>query len=305
MWGLAEDNLVNWVDDDPTEATRRKVREATAETSITRDKKGSNDGDSTSLGGTTEEQNAARLRTRTMAAASFASLRVTREHIIQQMHEQVTRAVEDGISTNQALAGDNRIHTMLLTLLPANMQREVFMAIVSREAAYPRVRKLFGAPPYAFLRVGDAGMLRAAGFAPSRRNVAYDSFRVANYAQFGLPHLLDTYGRQYRVAQENDGEDSPVAYMALRRDIIIKATFVVRIKKYLRSHRAATLNDAEGKEALSFPRVGEVVHMQPTPAILRMMAASMDDNAAVDVRIVEVHRLAPKASTAVVLGVTH
>lgn len=240
---------------------------------------------------------------RSAPSVAFDSLRAVREHITEMMQEQVARASEEGTPANQALAGDGRAHLMLMTLLPTNLQRAVFLAVVSREAAYPRVRTLFGAPPYAFLRAEDAGMLRAAGFAASRRNVAYDGFHVANYSQFGAPHLIDAYGRQYRVAQERDDESAPVAFMALRRGGDPRTTFVVRIKKRARAERAALMRDATGRAALSFPRIGELLHMTPTPTILRMMAAPATDAAPVEVRVVALRLSDHKAATAILSGV--
>jgi len=300
MWGAEEDDLVGWEDEGPEELMGREVREAEAEASAARrEEAATDDGD-----GDAEDRalNTRSERERRTAAAAFVSLRAAREHIIDLMQEQVNLAAVDGIPANEAIGGDSRAHMMLVTLLPTNMQREVFMAVVSRDAAYPRVRTLFGAPPYAFLRAEDAGMLRAAGFASSRRNVTYDGFHVANYSQFGAPHLLDQFDRQYRVAQEKDDESAPVAFMALRRGGDSQVTFVVRIKKRVHSVRAAMMRDAAGKVALSFPRVGEMVRLRPTATIIRMTAAAATEATAVDVRVVGVRLSDHKAATAIMSG---
>jgi hypothetical protein len=307
MWGVDEDDLVGWGDEDPEEAMGHEVREVMAEANAVRREAAVDGADGAEGDDGADDAPPARgtgsAHQRRVAASAFASLHAAREHIDGLMQEQINRATEEGTPANQTLSGDSRVHMMLVTLLPMNMQRDVFMSIVSREAAYPRVRTLFGAPPYAFLRAEDAGMLRAAGFASSRRNVAYDGFHVANYSQFGAPHLVDSYERQYRVAQEKDGEGAQVAFMALRRGGDPKVTFIVRIKKRARSVRAAMLRDATGKIALSFPRAGEVVRMRPTPAIIRMIAANAADATAVDVRVVAVRLSDQKAATAIISGV--
>jgi hypothetical protein len=303
MWGAEEDDLVEWEDDGPGEVMGAEVREAITEASAARrETANAADGD----GGGDEDAAFGRgvisARERRIAMSAFTSLRTTREHITDLMQEQVSRAAEEGTPANQAVAGDSRAHMMLVTLLPLNMQREVFMVVVSRDVAYPRVRTLFGAPPYAFLRTEDAGMLRAAGFASSRRNVAYDGFHVVNYSQFGAPHLTDQYDRQYRVAQEKDDEGAQVAFMALRRGDS-RVTLVVRIKKRAHSVRAAMLSDAAGRVALSFPRSGEVVRVRPTAAIIRMISAASADATTVDVRVVAVRLSDQKAATAIISGV--
>ena len=302
MWGQDDDDVVGWGDDEPGGLMSREVREAMSEAEAERNSTLAS-GEAPPDDGSASRHYASHEHALLLATAMFDSLRSTKEHIIDLMRTQVDRAAVEDTVANEAIAGDHRAHVMLITLLPANMQRDVFMAVVTREAAYPRVRNLFGAPPYAFLRPEDAGMLRAEGFASSRRNVAYGGFHIVNYSQFGAPHLVDTYGRQYRVAQEKDDEMSPVAFRALRRGGDPRVTFVVRIMKRARSVRAAMLRDQIGKVALAFPRVGEVVRMRPTPMIIRMLSASASDAEPVDVRIVGIRVADSKAATAVVVGV--
>lgn len=301
MWGAEEDSLVGWRDEDLGEEARDEAGAAQREFANVTTSGG--DGDNQQEQAYARGAMSGARQRHVVDTSAFTSLRTTKEHIVALMEDQITRAAEEEAPANQAISGDSRVHMMLVTLLPLNMQREVFMAVVCRDVAYPRVRTLFGAPPYAFLRTEDAGMLRAAGFAPTRRNVAYDGFHVANYSQFGAPHLIDQHDRQYRVAQEKDGENAQVAFMALQRGGDPKVTFVVRIKKRARSVRATMLRDAMGKIALSFPRAGEVVRMRPTATIIHMIAANTADAAAVDIRVVAVRLSGHSAATAIMSGV--
>lgn len=297
MWGQEEDAHVEWGRDDRDDHDNGGVEPPGREARQGRGESTTNDNPGAS------NRRATMSRNRQLATTTaFISLRSTKEHIIDLMREQVDRATAEGTVANEAVSGDSHVHVMLVTLLPVNLQRAVFMAVVSRDDAYPRVRTLFGAPPYAFLRPEDAGMLRAEGFAVGRRNVTYDGFHVVNYSQFGAPHLLDGYDRQYRVSQEKDDEGAPVAFMALRIGGDPRTTFIVRLKKRPRAVRSAMLRDSKGRAALSFPQVGEVIRMRPTPTIMRMISANASEAAAVDVRVVGVRLSDHKASTAVIVG---
>lgn len=304
MWGAEEDDLVGWENESLEDSMGREVHEAvTKATAARREAVAAENGDDDGDGVPDRDRDVSANKRQAVAATAFSSLRYAREHIANMMQDQINLATEKGTLANQAIPGDSRAHLMLVTLLPMNMQRDVFMTVVCREEAYPRVRTLFGAPPYAFLRSEDSGMLRAAGFASSRRNVTYDGFHIANYSQFGAPHLTDTYDRQYRISQEKDDEGAQVAFMALHRGGDQKVTLIVRIKKRSRSVRAVMLRDVAGKVALSFPLAGELLRMRPTTTIIRMTLARASDATPVDIRVLAVRLSDQKASTAVLLGV--
>lgn len=134
------------------------------------------------------------------------TLSTVAQAVIEAMQKQVTRAIDVRAEPNKPVDGDANARIAFLTLLPNVLQRSVFLAIAPDHASWPRLRTLFGAPPYAFLRPEDTDMIRAAGIAPGRSNMGYDNSEraaIANYSQFGTPHALDEQGRQYRLVQDN------------------------------------------------------------------------------------------------------
>jgi len=220
-----------------------------------------------------EERSNPRKRRRLEDENPFATIQTASAHIERLMNTQIGRANEESVAPNVAAKGDNAVRDLFYTLLPAYAQRQVLLGVMSSSRAYPRIRALFGSPPYAFLRPGDAGIVRAAGFSISRRHMAYkDDGHVLNYSQFGIEHLVDSLGRQYRVVQDGDPETAPVAVNALpSRGGERPREFVVRIKKRTRGVRSELMKTVEGRQSLSFPRPGEIVVARPTVRVCRML----------------------------------
>ena len=177
---------------------------------------------------------------------------------------QIERAKETHVAMNESIHGDERARKSMFTLLPNQYIREVFLNVIRTNDALPRIRPLFGAPPYSFLLPEDAGLVRSGGFAPSRVNMTYDkSNMTANYSQFGLPQLVDSYMREYRIVAFGKVEkgdsllfnfDAHYSSKPLRMD--------VRVPKRSRQERVKMLKDASLRKAIVFPNVGETVVLQ-------------------------------------------
>ena len=119
-----------------------------------------------------------------------------------QVQKQVDLALAEGNTPNESRAGDAAVRDYILLLLPEAEQRRLFLQTAGSPRAWPRLKPLFGAPPYNFLKPQDAGLLRAGGFAVGRKNMVYDDpSRIANQAQFGPGQMVDEYTREYRVVQ--------------------------------------------------------------------------------------------------------
>ena len=132
------------------------------------------------------------------------------EHLHELMDAQVTKALDLGAPANAACPGDAAARNTFYTLLPDVQQRLVFVRLAGQMRAWPRLRPLFGAPPYGFLRPEDAGLLRAAGIAQGRANMTHDAVQAAaSYTQFGAGQLTDELAREYRVIRQAERARRP------------------------------------------------------------------------------------------------
>ena len=84
------------------------------------------------------------------------------------LEDQLERAKEQRPAINESINGDAHAKKTLITLLPDQSVRLLFIEIIRNGQAWQRIRPLFGAPPYHFLKPEDAGLLRAGA---SRRAV--------------------------------------------------------------------------------------------------------------------------------------
>lgn len=143
--------------------------------------------------------------------------------IVDEMHSQVEQAIATGAECNVDVTGDALVRKRAQTVLNRRDLRRTFLLLAADRRAWPRLRSLFGSPPYYFLQQGDEWSLRAAGMARGRVRMVYDaganfaSLDVPNYAQFGTPHATDDVGRQYRVVLDQpwiDGFDDALEKLA-------------------------------------------------------------------------------------------
>ena len=195
------------------------------------------------------------------------------EYVDQRIRQQVDAAAIVKAPNNTPIPGDSSTKTAFYTLLNRNQQRRLFLNASKSEAAWPRLRSLFGAPPYDFLHSEDASGLRAAGIAKRRANMAHDIGQfIPNYNQFGAGHFADSAGRLYNVIaptgsyQETDeGAYLPWTNQALRD--AVRIVMVVRIPK----HRVTKSRTAGSKDSrVLFPTPGQTLRLQMTLVLDRL-----------------------------------
>lgn len=217
---------------------------------------------------------------------------------------QLERAAQDCPPMNTPLPGDSASRSAFLLLLTDDQQRALFLQTTRKAEAWARVRPLFGAPPFSFLRAEDAGLLRAGGFARGRANMAYDtSHRAANSGQFGLGHFFDEDDRAYRMAMAPaQGEGGLIVGEALLR-LSQGAEVPLQVKIQRRSPKQKmALFASSDKRKLFFPQPGERLRLREHSRLLRAKGQKRD-RADLGVAL-EVRRIAPrdvKASTATIL----
>lgn len=226
------------------------------------------------------------------------------EHLHELMEQQVTKAVDVGAAANTACPGDAAARNTFYTLLPDRQQRMVFLRLAAQMRAWPRLRPLFGAPPYGFLRPEDAGMLRAAGIAPGRSNITHDAVQAAaSYTQFGAGQLIDELAREYRVIRRqnvNDADPLPCDFSVRDKpDVLLQ----VRIRRRNRDVKVELLRDDQQRQQLMFPRPGERVTLKETKRMLRLQGLRP---AQATSTILQIKRTVPRgqnASTAALIAV--
>tara|TARA_Y100000817_G_scaffold297436_1_gene273772 strand:- start:2432 stop:3361 length:930 start_codon:yes stop_codon:yes gene_type:complete len=238
--------------------------------------------------------------------AEVSTMRDAFEHVERMMTVQIEKGMEIGITPNTSIAGDSNARTAFYTLLSHTQQRVVFLNVASNMQNWPRLRALFGAPPYSFLRSDDAHMLRAAGIAPSRSNMAHEEQKVVmGYSQFGTGQLVDEYEREYRVIPKADtysnvNDASPVPW---RFDVPFSAELTIqcRVKKRDKKRKLEMLKDQESKRRLTFPSIGEIITLQPSPGLTAILKNVPSEKTSLVVR--RVFPRSENAATAVMMAV--
>lgn len=226
------------------------------------------------------------------------------EHLHELMEAQVTKAGEQGAARNTSVGGDASARSTFYTLLPDPQQRLVFMRLAGQMRAWPRLRPLFGAPPYGFLRTEDAGLLRAAGIAAGRTNMTHDAVQAAaSYTQFGAGQLTDELAREYRVIRrQNVQEDDPLPCDFTVRDkpdLLLQ----VRLRRRKRETKNEMLRDATQRQQLMFPRPGDRITLRETKRMLSLQGLR---SSAVTRTTLQVKRVVPRglnASTAALIAI--
>lgn len=205
---------------------------------------------------------------------------------------------------NSAIHRDAHTRTALATLLPNKFMRVLFIETAKKQNGLSRLRTLFGAPPYNFLHSGDSGFIRAAGIAPGRSNMTYTTGNeIATYAQFGIPHVLDTYGREYRVVNERDSLQTDVVYYDLTRlSVNDSVCFNVRVPKRSRQERLALLKDVSMRRALVFPTVGETLKVKYSDRLLSVWSTDYDTQTETTFIVQNIAHRTATGSTAAVLA---
>lgn len=242
------------------------------------------------------------------SAASDARVKIetigqAREHCEALLKRQLERAEKQAPPMNAPIYGDARTRRAVVTLLPDAVVRELFLKTARGQKAWPRLRPLFGAPPYVFLRPEDAGLVRASGIAAGRKNMTYESAgTTAGYSQFGTGHLVDEFLREYRILPSTSpsGEDPLPFDMGSATQ---NALFMnVRVPKRRREERARLLKDVNKRRAVIFPYVGEVILTRYSPE-LRSVWTGHGDDKKTQLRVTRVLPRSSQASTASLVAV--
>jgi len=216
---------------------------------------------------------------------------------------QLKRAKDQQATMNEAIYGDSHARKAIVTLLPDQFVRSLFIQVTRDREAWPRIRPLFGSPPYHFLKPEDAGFIRASGIAAGRTNMTYNkSNETAAYAQFGVGHLVDTYFREYRVVtprepQESDQLPCNIERLAPQNHVFLN----VRVPKRSKGERMELLKDITKRRAVLFPQVGETLNINYSTG-LRQVWGRADANLNSKLLVKSMVPRAAGASTAAVVA---
>lgn len=242
-----------------------------------------------------EDARSAEERLRTVGQAA--------DYVRDALDERLEEARVQRVPPNSTLPGDAQVRMAFYTLLPPQQQREIFLSFASRVDAWPRVRGLFGAPPYAFLLPGDASSLNASGFAAGRANMAYDTTTLAaGYSHFGYGQLVDGALREYNVVSHGrsaPGADTPLLcdlQQTPQGDLVLQ----VRIKRVKRQDRVGMIKDREKRVQLCFPMPGEALTLRQTDKIRKLLSVR-GPGPELHVRVKRTVARAQNASTAALL----
>lgn len=216
------------------------------------------------------------------ATTADATLAQTQRRIEALVQQQCAASERDRTPQDKAHRGDERARSLILSLLPYDRQRTVFLNMIANgsgattttvEHALSRARHLFGAPPYPFLLGGDAHLLNAKGFCPSRANMSLGdmTYGQPNKNQFGLLQYTDSMRRTYRYLQPDRTPDSaPTSVAALALKPLMSAFEMhVRVDRRRASpaSRKRARSDGDGASAdapasMAFPHAGETLHLR-------------------------------------------
>ena len=191
------------------------------------------------------------------------------EHLVEK---QIKRSQHTNANINEATYGDADARSAIKTLLSERLIRELFLKTTRNRSSWPRLRPLFGTPPYNFLRPEDAGLVRAAGMSRGRVNMAYDKAgKTATYSQFGVGHLVDAYSREYRVLEQSGAVSStalPFDFRNMQPNQHIRVN--VRVPKRSKKEKLQIVKDVAHRRSLVFPVVGEHLQLNYSPALQKV-----------------------------------
>lgn len=210
------------------------------------------------------------------------------EYCEELVSKQLHRAEMAAPPANSSIYGDLQARRAITTLLPDAFVRRIFLQTTRRKEAWPRIRPLFGSPPYVFLHPEDAGFVRAAGISSGRVNMTYERIgEVAAYSQFGSGHLVDTHARDYRVVptrtlSASDPLPSDIGKLGEHQFICMH----VRVPKRTREQKRALMRNSETRRAVMFPAVGEVLALSHSKGLQKVLQKVVDGRIGVRVRSV-------------------
>jgi len=182
-------------------------------------------------------------------------------------------------SPNEEITGDMRVRQAFRLVLSPAEQRAFFHAIVRDQRYWPRIRSLFGSPPFSFLLPEDEGLLRAGGICRNRSNLAAVDSSVSKISDFGAGHFYDHFERLYRVVA------NPAAKTAVPwRGIAVQTKLVmdVRLKQYTHKAKVDILRGETrtAQVALMFPRPSEKIRIHLSSVLEEAPRQSSSDSIA-------------------------
>jgi hypothetical protein len=216
---------------------------------------------------------------------------------------QIQKATENAVPFNIAIRGDTEARNAFYTLLPTQHQREFFLQTTRSRASWPRLKSLFGAPPYAFLTSRDESILNATGISRSRSHMAYEDSKIANYSQFGIGQLTDEHDREYRVVDPTVDENDILPSALASTHNTTRVQLIVRVQKRSKQERIRRMRDANLKKTISFPSPGEVIVLKETKNLLRLQNRSNESSRQNTLKVLQVKPRDMNSSTAAVLAV--
>lgn len=226
------------------------------------------------------------------------ALQLCRDMVTTQF--QKAQDMKDVAMPNENISGDAFTRMTIQTLLPNDQQRQLFLETALNPDTWPRLKPIFGAPPYHFLLPNDAGVLRATGMSKGRSNMTYETanpmMNITAITGFGEGQLQDQHERQFRVmpARLVPMEDSDILPFRLSeyRDPD-NVMMHVKVPKRSRVEKARLLGSAILKSRLFFPQPGEKLTLRETGRLMALINQKVQTSTEVVVK-----RIVPRAEHA-------
>ena len=199
------------------------------------------------------------------------TLRDAYEFVRKLIDAQLERARDERATPNVPIQNDGVARGALLLLLPEPLIRRLFLELIAKPATWPRIRPLFGSPPYHFLHPNDAAALNASGFAHGRQRMTYEEGgRIANVAQFAA-QFEDTFARQYRLVLRQPQDDDPIPSV---RHIAALRTPTVELHVKIRKRSRAKKRSWRARQAdAAVSKARERLLLRETRALTRVRRA--------------------------------
>ena len=159
------------------------------------------------------------------------------------------------IAPNQSIEGDAAARKLFWLLLAPPEQREFFISFIKTPRNLPRIRPLFGSPPYSFLEAYDAYILHAPAINKTRSRMAYKNAACTESMLFQA-HYIDQKHRKIRIIEpERRGNKDALVF-----DTLMPRTRVVADMKveFIVSEIKSKKIDSIAK-FVSFPQVNDTL----------------------------------------------
>ena len=193
------------------------------------------------------------------------------DYCTQLLDRQINQAVLDRVQPNEPANGDTEARAAFLSLLPPKQQRNVFLALVRRTEAWPRIRTLVGSPPFSFLKPEDDGVLRAAGITRGRVHMASSSQGGPSSSNdFGVPQYTDDGDRDIKFVASGDVElvdqNASLPFKNLTAGRLVMADVRLKRRRTIEKQRILRNGSDAEKKSLKFPGPGSRVVLHPNPS---------------------------------------